>query len=63
MVGNKGAVAISLHVRDSSLCFIGSHLAARPERVEERNANFADVLQYLRLGRRQFDLSQQRRSW
>jgi len=38
-------------VRDTSLCFVNSHLAARPERVAERNGNFADVLQFMRLGR------------
>jgi len=51
VVGNKGGVAISLMVRDTSLCFVNSHLAARPERVAERNGNFADVLQFMRLGR------------
>ena len=59
IVGNKGAVASSLHLRNSSLCFVGAHLAARPERLAERNANFADILEGLRLGRKEFELTQQ----
>ena len=43
VVGNKGAVAVSLRLRDTALCFVNAHLAARPERVEERNSNFAGV--------------------
>ena len=43
VVGNKGAVAVSLRLRDTALCFVNAHLAARPERVEERNSNFAGI--------------------
>ena len=49
--GTQGAVAISLRLRDTALCFVSAHLAARPERVDERNSNFADVLQFLRRSR------------
>ena len=42
-MGNKGAVAVSMQVRASSLCFVGCHLAARPERVAERNAKVGNL--------------------
>ena len=58
-LGNKGAVAASMQVRASSLCFVGCHLAARPERIAERNGNYTDILECLRLGRKEFELGQQ----
>ena len=50
VVGNKGAVAVSLRLRDTALCFVNAHLAARPERVEERNGNFAGIRVRVRVG-------------
>ena len=46
-LGNKGAVAIGFRWYDTPLCFIGSHLAARPERVGKRNANYQQIIEKL----------------
>ena len=48
-LGNKGAVAIGFRWHDTPLCFIGSHLAARPERVEKRNDNYRQIIEKLSL--------------
>lgn len=42
-LGNKGAVAISLHFHTSRLLFICAHLAAHSSRVEERKANVVKI--------------------
>eukprot|EP01088_Endostelium_zonatum_P018765 TRINITY_DN6148_c0_g1_i1.p1 TRINITY_DN6148_c0_g1~~TRINITY_DN6148_c0_g1_i1.p1 ORF type:complete len:828 (+),score=147.92 TRINITY_DN6148_c0_g1_i1:85-2568(+) len=49
--GNKGGVGISLECCETTICFVGSHLAAREERVFARNANFAAIVDGLGLGR------------
>ena len=35
--GNKGGAAVAFHFYDTSICLINTHLAARPERINERN--------------------------
>jgi len=46
VLGNKGACGMSMTFLDStSVAFLSSHLAARPERVKQRNANFRCVLE------------------
>ena len=50
--GNKGAVGVALRLAGDSFAFINAHLAARPEKVAERNANIADVIGTMPLGRR-----------
>jgi hypothetical protein len=42
-IGNKGAVAISLHFAHSRLLFICAHLAAHSNQVEERKANVKKI--------------------
>lgn len=37
VMGNKGAVAISLVLQDTELCFVNSHLAAHDAAVLRRN--------------------------
>ncbi len=59
LYGNKGAVACSLHYHNSSICFVNAHLAARPERVADRNANAGDIIAGLGLGRRGLELTDQ----
>lgn len=44
IIGNKGGVAISFKFNETSFCFIGSHLAARQGEVENRNANFREII-------------------
>lgn len=43
MMGNKGGVSIRLHVFDTSICFVCSHLAAHRENVAGRNSDFKNI--------------------
>jgi len=45
--GNKGACAISLTYKSSSLCFLASHFAAGQKEVQERNRDYAETLKQL----------------
>eukprot|EP01083_Nonionella_stella_P020441 56672_1 len=45
--GNKGAVGIRFTIYDTSICFVNCHLAARKERLKERNENYAKIMQQL----------------
>ncbi|XP_030380694.1 type II inositol 1,4,5-trisphosphate 5-phosphatase [Scaptodrosophila lebanonensis] len=40
MMGNKGAVAISLQLNEGNICFVNSHLAAHMANVAERNQDY-----------------------
>ncbi|BFZ59372.1 hypothetical protein YB2330_000380 [Saitoella coloradoensis] len=51
MIGNKGAVGIKLRVWDTSLVFIGSHLAAQTNMVDRRNADFHEICKRLMFDR------------
>ncbi|CAM9717188.1 unnamed protein product [Ectocarpus sp. 4 AP-2014] len=44
VMGNKGGVGIRLRLRDSSLCFVSSHLAAHRENIKARNENYQKIL-------------------
>lgn len=41
--GNKGAVAISLKICESTVCFINSHLSAHQEKVKERIQDYNNI--------------------
>ena len=56
-MGNKGGVAISFTLYETSLCFVSSHLAARAERVLIRNRNFSDIVDGLQMGGSAFDIT------
>jgi len=43
IVGNKGAVLISLDYGGTSLCFVNSHLAAHQKKEESRNSNYREI--------------------
>eukprot|EP00756_Hemistasia_phaeocysticola_P025029 Hpha_TRINITY_DN15985_c1_g1::TRINITY_DN15985_c1_g1_i1::g.72520::m.72520/K15909/SHIP2, INPPL1; phosphatidylinositol-3,4,5-trisphosphate 5-phosphatase 2 len=45
VAGNKGGVLISFNLRDTRLCFIGSHLAAHQEKIEARNYDYQEIIQ------------------
>ncbi|CUI15101.1 inositol 5-phosphatase 1, putative [Bodo saltans] len=47
--GAKGGVALSFHFMETSMCFVGCHLAARKEWVDMRNQNLADMFESLTL--------------
>ncbi len=50
VLGNKGGVGLSFNYRDTSLAFVGCHLAARSERVAQRAENYVKILRQLQLG-------------
>lgn len=46
--GNKGGVAVSLEFRQSNICFVNSHLAAKDDNVVERNEDYKAIEQGIR---------------
>ena len=46
LVKNKGAIAVSMKVYASPICFIVSHLAAHQDKVDVRNQNFSDIVEH-----------------
>lgn len=51
VMGNKGAAGVSITLDDTtSLAFVSSHLAARPDRVAQRNADYRGICRGLSLG-------------
>lgn len=62
--GNKGGVVVAFDIWNSSLCFIGAHLAAHVDQTVRRNQDARDILLGLRLslssvGRPEIDLHHQ----
>lgn len=58
MLGNKGGLGISFKFQETSLCFIGTHLAAHEERLNQRNQNILEIVQNLKLGNPDLDIAQ-----
>jgi len=44
---------------ETSLCFVTAHFAAHQERVEDRNSNFAEIIEGIRIGRKNIDILNQ----
>uniref|UniRef100_A0A7S3DGN3 C2 domain-containing protein n=1 Tax=Palpitomonas bilix TaxID=652834 RepID=A0A7S3DGN3_9EUKA len=59
VLGNKGAVGVSLSLKGTSFCFLSCHLAAHQAKVKERNSNSADILNGIRLGERDIEVTQE----
>lgn len=57
VMGNKGGVKISFHVRHTSFCFINSHLAAHQDKVAERNADVMEIVNEIKSGCKNADLT------
>lgn len=49
-LGNKGGIGIGLRWRDVTMAFISCHLAARPERIPQRERDYRQIASRLRLG-------------
>lgn len=59
IVGNKGGVAVSLRVNDTSMCFVNSHLPARAERLVNRNQDYQGLVEGLSLALKRVDVMNQ----
>ena len=46
-MGNKGGVALRFQVKDTTLCFVNSHLGAYDDQVLRRNADYAEIAKRL----------------
>ncbi|KXZ51165.1 hypothetical protein GPECTOR_13g652 [Gonium pectorale] len=46
---NKGGVAISLRVWDTTMAFVNSHLAAHQDKTRARNNNYRDIIRGLKI--------------
>jgi ankyrin repeat protein len=44
VVGNKGGAAIAFDWHDTSLCFVGAHLAAHQHKSDARNSNYREIV-------------------
>jgi hypothetical protein len=56
--GNKGGLGVSFKFNETSLCFIGCHLAAGEDKLPTRNANVHEIAEHLRLGIKDLDITQ-----
>jgi Endonuclease/Exonuclease/phosphatase family 2/C2 domain/CAP-Gly domain len=59
VVGNKGGVAISITLNDTSICFVNSHLAAHQDKTFKRNADVAEIIEGVSMGRFAVDMLNQ----
>lgn len=55
IIGNKGGVGVGFKIKETSFCFISSHLAARPGNVALRKANFYDIMKNVRPCNKKFE--------
>ena len=58
VLGNKGGLAVSFMCNETSLCFIGTHLAAHEEKMGQRKQNVIEIVQSLNLGNPDLDITQ-----
>jgi phosphatidylinositol-3,4,5-trisphosphate 5-phosphatase 2 len=51
MLGNKGGVAVSFDMDQTSFCFVGCHLASGTEHCTRRNDDFSDIMRRMVIDR------------
>jgi len=56
LMGNKGAVCVSLTFRHMSFCFVNCHLAAHQHKTSRRNADVMEILQGITLNNKKMDI-------
>eukprot|EP00004_Rigifila_ramosa_P001570 TRINITY_DN11522_c0_g1_i2.p1 TRINITY_DN11522_c0_g1~~TRINITY_DN11522_c0_g1_i2.p1 ORF type:complete len:710 (+),score=112.84 TRINITY_DN11522_c0_g1_i2:115-2130(+) len=59
VAGNKGGAAVYFWLYHTSFCFVVCHLAARAERMKQRERNICDITHGIRLGFKDVDLTSQ----
>lgn len=59
LIWNKGALAVSFKIQDISFCFVNVHLSAHEGFSETRHLEMENILRCLKLGNRNFDISNQ----
>jgi len=57
VAGNKGGVAIAFQILETKFCFISCHLAAHQAKVDDRNADYFNIVRGLKIGARGVDLT------
>ena len=57
VIGNKGAVVVSLSVNETHLCFIGCHLAPHMEQCANRNQHYREIVSRANTRWRSFDVT------
>lgn len=50
VIPNKGAVGLSFTIGDTSMCFVGAHLAANHDKMERRASDIGEIIWGIRLG-------------
>lgn len=58
VVANKGGQVIKIRIRDTTLCFVNSHLAAHEGKMAKRNENIVEIVNGVRLGDQAIDMYQ-----
>lgn len=56
IIGNKGGVVVGFNFEDTSICFVGSHLAARAERLPQRRENYIRIIKNTGFGEHNVDI-------
>lgn len=57
--GNKGGVGIGLRFIETSILFVGCHLASSQERTAVRNTNILEIVDSLKIGNKELDIFSQ----